>query len=153
MVRCCLCCSVRGSDSSVFEGPCWAKEGLLEALMSWAVALPLTGNDLPTSILFFLGREVLGGCPEGLLPPLVDGFLQRKEVWNMEKLSDQPASDYIFQEKKRNYKSFNRASKGILLVCASKESIWGPGGRKLDDCTGFNGPAVLGISKTSENSA
>ena len=53
--------------------------------MSWAVILPLTGIDLPTLVL--IGGEAPRGCHKGFLPPDVDGFLKRKEVYQMEKLA------------------------------------------------------------------
>ena len=83
----------------VFECPWPAKEGLLKTQMSQAVTLTLTGNDLFTGPLFFLSGEVLAGCCEDHLLPLVDGILQRKEVWDMEKPAGQLAGDYVLQEK------------------------------------------------------
>ena len=83
----------------VFKNLWPGKESLLEALMSWTVALSLTGNDLIASLLFSFSWEVLEACHEGLPLPLVDGFLQRKEVWDMEKLARQSAGDYFLWEK------------------------------------------------------
>ena len=91
MVRCCCHSSVRGSNSSESLGTHdQPKKGFLKALASWAVALLLKGNDLPTILLFSLDGEVLGGCHKGLLPPPVNSFLHRNEVWDMEELASLP---------------------------------------------------------------
>ena len=68
-----------GNLSRVFKDSRPAKRSLLDALVSWAFALPLTGNVLPACLFFALSREALGDYHKGLLHPTVNGILKRKK--------------------------------------------------------------------------
>ena len=113
---------------------------------------PSLGMTSPPNLLFSLGREVLEGCHEVLLP-LIDCFLQRKEVWDMEKPAGWLADDYVLWEKQG---TANPVIGQLEVFCWSeplKGLFRGLAGRKWGDWAGWDEPAILAISMTSKNSA